>query len=136
MARVLICDDLEIVRKALELAVRRMGHVAVATGDPVEALAMARRDPPDLLVLDYRMPGMDGVELFHRMADSLGERCPRLVMVSALPVEDVVKELAAVGLTAAHVRKPFRLEELTRVLGEQLAGKDPLVLSVGPRSGP
>jgi CheY-like chemotaxis protein len=117
---VLICDDTEIVRRALELAVRRMGHAAESTSDPAEALAMARRDPPDLAVLDYRMPGMDGAELFRAMAGSLGERCPRLVMVSASPIEDVAREIAAVGLTAAHVRKPFHLDELTRVLSEQL----------------
>lgn len=120
MAHVLICDDTEIVRKALELAVKRMGHSAVSTADPSEALAMARRNPPDLAVLDYRMPGMDGAELFQEMASALGDRCPRLVMVSASPVEDVAREIAAVGLTAAHVRKPFHLDELARVLGEQL----------------
>lgn len=122
MARVLICDDTEIVRKALELAVRRMGHAAVSTSDPVEALAMARKDPPDLAVLDFRMPGMDGGELFQAMASSLGERCPRVVMVSASPVEDVVRELAAVGVvSAAHVRKPFHLDDFQRVLREQLS---------------
>lgn len=121
MARVLICDDTEIVRKALELAVRRMGHAAVSTADPVEALAMAERDPPDLAVLDYRMPGMDGGELLQAMASSLGTRCPRVVMVSASPVEDVKRELAAFGVSAAHVKKPFHLDELQKVLREQLA---------------
>jgi CheY-like chemotaxis protein len=118
---VLICDDTEIVRKALELAVRRMGHLTTSTADPLEALAMACKDPPDLAVLDFRMPGMDGAELYQQMASVLGDRCPRLVMVSASPVEDVAKEIAVFGLTAAHVRKPFHLDELTRVLREQLA---------------
>jgi CheY-like chemotaxis protein len=121
LARVLIVDDTEIVRKALELAVRRMGHAAVSTSDPVEALAMARKDPPDLAVLDFRMPGMDGAELYLQMASSLGARCPRLVFVSASPAEDVATELAALGLPAVHVKKPFHLDELTRVLRESLA---------------
>jgi CheY-like chemotaxis protein len=123
VARVLICDDTEIVRKALELAVRRMGHAAVSTSDPAEALAMARKDPPDLAVLDFRMPGMDGAELYLRMASSLGPRCPRLVFVSASPAEDVQTEISALGLAgnAVHVKKPFHLDELTRALRDSLA---------------
>lgn len=121
MARVLIVDDTEIVRKALELAVRRMGHQVVSTSDPVEALAMARKDPPDLAMLDLRMPGMGGAELCMQIATSLGDRCPRLVFVSASPAEEVATEIAALGLPAAHVKKPFHLDELTRVLKESLA---------------
>ena len=121
MARVLIVDDTEIVRKALEIALRRMGHSAISTSDPLEALAMASKEPPDLAVLDYRMPGMDGAELYLRMASSLGERCPRLLFVSASPSEDVATEIAALGLPARHVKKPFHLDELTQVVKESLA---------------
>jgi CheY-like chemotaxis protein len=67
LARVLIVDDTDIVRKALEKAVRRMGHSAVSTSDSVEALAMAVKDPPDLALVDFRMPNMDGAELYQEL---------------------------------------------------------------------
>ncbi|HET9553150.1 MAG TPA: response regulator [Anaeromyxobacteraceae bacterium] len=121
MARVLIVDDTDIVRRALELAVRRMGHLAVSTSDAVEALAMARRQPPDLALLDYRMPGMDGATLFRELRESLGERCPKVLWVSATPQEQVARETAEHGPAAGFVKKPFHLDELIRQVGEALA---------------
>ena len=121
MARVLIVDDTDIVRKALEVAVSRMGHNAVSTSDAVEALAMARRQPPDLALLDFRMPGMDGAELFQELKVALGDRCPRILWVSATPADEVSRKTAATGASAGFVRKPFHLDELIRSVREALA---------------
>lgn len=121
MARVLIVDDTDIVRKALEVAVSRMGHAAVSTSDAVEALAMARRQPPDLALLDFRMPGMDGAELFQELKVALGDRCPRILWVSATPADEVTRKTAATGAAAGFVKKPFHLDELIRSVDEALA---------------
>jgi CheY-like chemotaxis protein len=122
VARVLIVDDTDIVRRALETAVRRMGHAAVSTSDAVEALAMARRQPPDLALLDFRMPGMDGGALFRELREALGDRCPKVLWVSATPPEQVALETAGHGPAAGFVKKPFHLDELIRSVGEALAG--------------
>ena len=120
MASVLIVDDTDIVRKALEVAIRRMGHSAESTSDAVEALAMAQRHPPDLALLDYRMPGMDGGMLFHELHATLGARCPKVLWVSATPQDQVLRETAKDGRPAGFVKKPFHLDELTRSVGEAL----------------
>lgn len=122
MARVLIVDDTDIVRKALEKAVRRMGHSATSTSDAVEALEMAVRDPPDLALVDYRMPRMDGAELYLELVAALGDRCPKVLFVSATPREEVAKTLEGFGRPVGYVRKPFHLDDLARVVGETLAG--------------
>jgi CheY-like chemotaxis protein len=114
VARVLIVDDTDIVRKALEKAVQRMGHLAVSTADSVEALALAMRDPPDLALVDYRMPRMDGAELWEEMRANLGPRCPKVLFVSATPPDVVAKGVERVGQPAGFVKKPFHLEDLTR----------------------
>ncbi len=121
MAKVLIVDDTDIVRKALEVAVRRMGHAAVSTSDAVEALAMAQRHPPDLALLDFRMPGMDGATLYRELRDTLGERCPKVLWVSATPPEQVAEETRGEQQAAGFVKKPFHLDELKKVLDETLA---------------
>lgn len=122
MARVLIVDDTEIVRKALEKAVTRMGHRAVSTSDSVEALAMALKDPPDLALLDFRMPRMGGAELFEELRASLGERCPKVLFISATPPDEVKRSVERVGVPAGYVRKPFRLDDLVRIVRETLGG--------------
>ena len=121
MARVLIVDDTDIVRKALEVAVSRMGHAAVSTSDAVEALAMARRNPPDLALLDFRMPGMDGAELFHELKAALGDRCPRILWISATPADEVAERTASTGPAAGFVKKPFHLDDLIRSVDQALA---------------
>jgi two-component system, OmpR family, response regulator len=121
VARVLIVDDTEIVRIALERAVGKMGHLAVSTSDSVEALAMAVKDPPDLVLLDYRMPHMCGSEVYEEMRATLGERCPKVVFVSATPPDEVKRSVERFGRPAGYVKKPFHLDDLIRMVGEALA---------------
>ena len=122
MARVLIVDDTDIVRKALELALRKMGHDPVSTSDARVALDLARERVPDLALLDYRMPGMDGATLFGELQKELGARCPKVLFVSATPPEEV---RAKAEKTDAHpvgyVKKPFHLDDLSRMVSEVLA---------------
>jgi CheY-like chemotaxis protein len=121
VASVLIVDDTDIVRKALEAAVGRMGHAAVSTSDAAEALALAQRHPPDLALLDFRMPGMDGAELFRELKDALGDRCPRILWISATPPDEVSRKTAATGPSAGFVKKPFHLDDLIRSVDLALA---------------
>lgn len=121
MARVLIVDDTDIVRRALEVAVRRMGHTTVSTSDAVEALAMATRQPPDLALLDYRMPGMNGAALYNELRQALGERCPKVLFVSATPPEQLAQEFDPGAHPAGYVKKPFHLDDLVRMVDGALA---------------
>jgi two-component system OmpR family response regulator len=123
VAHVLIVDDTDIVRRALELAVRRMGHAAVSTSDAYEALELAERQPPDLALLDYRMPKMSGAALFQRLRRALGSRCPKVVFVSATSPEDVAREVEPIGRVAGYMKKPFALDDLTRLVDEALGGR-------------
>lgn len=120
MARVLIVDDTDIVRRALEKAVLKMGHLAVSTSDSVEALAMAVRDPPDLALIDFRMPRMGGAELWDELRTRLGERCPKVLFVSATPPDEVAKTVERSGRPAGYVKKPFHLDDLVKVVGDAL----------------
>ncbi len=122
MARVLIVDDVEIVRKALQIGVQKMGHQAEGASDPYQALELARSNPPDLALVDYRMPGMDGVAFFESMRRALGDRCPKVLFVSATPADEVRQKLVPRGLEpCGFVKKPFHLDDLWRVLEQALA---------------
>ncbi len=121
MARVLIVDDTDIVRKALELAVRKMGHEAESASDGMLALEMAVARPPDLALLDFRMPGMDGVTLFGELRSALGDRCPKVLFVSATPADEVRAKAGASLIPAGYVKKPFQLDELSRLVKAVLA---------------
>jgi two-component system OmpR family response regulator len=122
VARVLIVDDVEIVRKALQVGVQKLGHEAEGASDPLVALELARQHPPDLALVDYRMPGMDGVAFFEEMRRQLGDRCPKVLFVSATPPEEVRAKLLPAGLEpAGFVRKPFHLDDLWKTVKDALA---------------
>ncbi len=122
MARVLIVDDVEIVRKALQVGVQKLGHEAEGASDPNVALELARLHPPDLALVDYRMPGMDGVAFFDALKHQLGARCPKVLFVSATPPEEVREKLLPTGLVPhGFVRKPFHLDDLWKTVREALA---------------
>ncbi len=122
MARVLIVDDVEIVRKALQMGVKKMGHEADGASDPRQALEMAQQRPPDLALVDYRMPGMDGVAFFEAMRSSLGARCPKVLFVSATAPEEVRRKLRPAGLEpVGFVKKPFHLDDLWKMVALALA---------------
>lgn len=122
MARVLIVDDVEIVRRALEVGVQKLGHEAEGASDPLVALELARLHPPDLALVDYRMPGMDGIAFFDAMKHQLGDRCPKVLFVSATPPDEVREKLVPTGLVSSgFVRKPFHLEDLWKTVKDALA---------------
>jgi CheY-like chemotaxis protein len=99
-----------------------MGHETQAVSDSREALALALRAPPDLALVDYRMPGMDGVALFAALNEGLGSRCPRVLFVTATPPEEVRLKCESAGLRAAgFVKKPFHLDDLRDEVTQALA---------------
>jgi two-component system, OmpR family, response regulator PrrA len=106
---VLVVDDDEGVRTALETALRHEALRVRAVQDGVRALAAAEADPPALIVLDVTMPGIDGVEVT-RTIRGRGDDVPILILSARDGVDDRV-----VGLEAGaddYLTKPFALEEL------------------------
>jgi two-component system response regulator MprA len=99
--RILIIDDDQHGRESLRLALRDYGyHVAVCEDGP-EALALLAREEFAIILTDFLMPKMDGLELTKKMR----ERCPAAVILgmSALAVEDDFLRAGANGF----LLKPF-----------------------------
>lgn len=102
--RVLLADDLPDIRLVMRLLLEADGRVEVVgeATDGAEAVALTKELHPDAVVLDLRMPGMDGVEALPLIRDA----APGVVVValSALPVGPMTDR--AVDLGATYVRKP------------------------------
>ncbi len=120
MKKILSVDDsvpaLTLVRETL----RDEYKVFVVTSGN-EALAFLERQRPDVILMDFYMPGMDGVETLEKMSRTEGFDIP-VVMISSVstkPLEEKCRELGAV----TFLSKPFRPDELkdciTRVLGDK-----------------
>jgi DNA-binding NtrC family response regulator len=103
-ATVLVVDDEELYRRALERMLQRVGHVVVAARDASEALALVAAQPIDLVLADVRMPGINGLELvrqIHEFAPDL----PCIVITGYGGAEQSVEALRAGAFW--YLEKPF-----------------------------
>ncbi|QGG94480.1 response regulator transcription factor [Actinomarinicola tropica] len=109
MSRILIAEDEERIVSFLEKGLRAAGYTTMAVGDGVDAVALARDESFDLLVLDLGLPGIDGQDVLRRIR-ARGERMPVIILTARTGVEDTVAGLE--GGADDYVPKPFRFEEL------------------------
>lgn len=122
---VLIVDDDPRNRKLLETLLLADGFAVRSVDSGTAALAAIAAAPPDLVLLDLMMPGMDGFEVVrHLKADAAGRRLP-VVMVTALDDDASHARLAAAGVK--HVlTKPVDRWQLKSCLEEiRRQGQDP-----------
>ena len=106
--RVLVVDDEPGIVDFLELGLTREGFTVVGASDGAHALAVLRESPPDLVVLDVGLPGLDGFAVLERIR---AESTVPVVMLTARG--DVDDRVRGLGLGADdYVAKPFHLEEL------------------------
>lgn len=110
LARILVVDDDPDVAKSIENSLRKQYKVFVVYSG-IEAIKEARRHPPDLIVLDVRMPDMDGLETCQQLRlDPALADIPILFLTALGRPEDRVAGLKAGG--DDYLTKPFNLEEL------------------------
>lgn len=129
-ARILIVDDDRRITAMLRRALAYDGYEVDLAADGVQGLLAARDRPPDLVILDVMMPGLDGLEVCRRLRS--GGPVPILMLTARDEVPDRVA-----GLDAGaddYLVKPFALEELlarVRALLRRSDGTAGTVLSFG-----
>jgi DNA-binding response OmpR family regulator len=107
--RILIVEDHEDLADALRTNLRSEGYHATVACDGRQALAMVRADPPDIIVLDLGIPGLDGLALLSRLRAE-GHWCPVLILTARDSDSDKVEGFR-LGADD-YVTKPFRTLEL------------------------
>lgn len=122
----LLAEDDRAIRHALERALTLEGYAVTAVADGVEALAQAHRTPPDVLLLDVMMPGIDGLQVC-RVLRAEGDRTPILMLTALVETADRIA-----GLDAGaddYVVKPFDVEEVFARLRALLRRTSPVPVS-------
>jgi two-component system, OmpR family, response regulator len=129
--RLLVADDDQALRAALERALRFEGYAVALAADGDEVISQVRAHPPDLVVLDLAMPGTGGVEACRRLRAE-GSHVPVLMLTA----RDGVSARVA-GLDAGaddYLVKPFAFSELLarlRALARRAPSERPTELRVG-----
>lgn len=111
MLAVLVVDDEPGVRRLLDIVLRETGCQVRLAPDAETALAMLERDDPDVVLTDIRLPGMDGLELAHRIRNDGHHHRTHVILMSAYgkPRQAASEDF---------IPKPFDLDSIVEVIRE------------------
>ena len=120
MATVLIVDDDPAMREALCEATRDLGHDARAAASGSQALSALHARPVDAVLLDLRMPDIDGIEVLRRIR-TRPDRPPVTVLTSHATAANTIEAMRLGAFD--HLTKPIGRDDLSRVLAGMLAAR-------------
>jgi len=118
MPTVMVVDDIDVMRDVLARLLRREGYRTLTAGSGQEAMdVLAHSDdpgktPPDLILLDVKMPDIDGLELLERLHADMRWRNTPVVMLSAISDTHAVHRAEQLGAKAYLVKSTFSVGEM------------------------
>jgi two-component system OmpR family response regulator len=128
--RVLVVDDEESARRAVAQGLRDVGWQVIEAADGLSGLEAAVRDRPDVVLLDLRLPGLEGEDVLRRLREA--SRVP-VIVVSAKREED--DRVAVLDMGADdYLTKPFTVRELAariRAVLRRTDGDAPDAVTIG-----
>jgi CheY-like chemotaxis protein len=118
--RVLIVDDDEPLRQSLREALRFGGYEVLEAQDGTHGLQQAQQVRPDVILMDVKMPGIDGYETCRGLKENIATQAIPVIFVTAVGDQALNQRAYEAGGLACVV-KPFRLESLTGVIEAAMA---------------
>ena len=110
--RVCYVEDDEDIQKIVRMSLERIGKMQVeVVSDPMVAIDVIKAFKPELVMLDWMMPGMDGPTLYRKMQETPGVRDLPVVFITAKASRKELDELRTLG-AAGTISKPFAPREL------------------------
>ena len=116
--RIVIADDESIIRMDLREMLTNLGYLVVGeAGDGSSAVHMARELKPDLVIMDIRMPNLDGIEASRILTE---ERISPVVLLTAYSQQDLIERAKEAGVVG-YLVKPFKEADLSPAIEVALA---------------
>jgi len=116
-ATILIVDDQYGIRILLNEVLKKEGYQTLQAANGPEAIQLAKENVPDLVLLDMKIPGMDGIEILKRMkAENPNIRA---IIMTAYGELDMIQEAKNIG-AIMHVPKPFDIDDIRQTIREHL----------------
>lgn len=119
-SKILIAEDEPSIVLSLEFLLQGAGYEVTVARDGNEALRMAERIRPDLIVLDIMLPLLDGFEVCRHVRENGTLGHTRILMLTARGHKNAVEKSLMLGADA-YMTKPFSTRELVKKIKEMLA---------------
>ena len=124
MARILIVEDEKALNEAYELILKKEGHDVEATFNGQEALAKIRDFNPEIILLDLRMPKMDGVSFLKELQPSNNLPDAKIIVFSNYDNHEEIDAAFEHGATRYILKAWSSPAELVKVVNETLQTRD------------
>lgn len=119
---ILVIDDDATITTIIGLALKSGGYNSDAANSARDGMAKACQSTPDLILLDYNMPGKDGFSLLKDMRSIPELVSVPIVIITALSIPEIVSQAVTLGV-AGFLVKPFDLETLLNRVRKALDGE-------------
>lgn len=118
-AKILLVDDEEHMLKLLQFALRSLGAQLLLAKSGERAIELIAGQKPDIVLLDYSMPGMDGVETLRQLRELQGGEKYKVIMLTARDQTAIRKDAEGLNVRA-FLTKPFSPVDLAQRVGTLL----------------
>jgi len=116
LVRICYVEDDEDIQRIVRMSLERIGKMTVEiVTDPMRAIEAMGAFKPDLVMLDWMMPGMDGPTLYRKMKELPATQALPVVFITAKAAQRDLDELKALGAAGA-ISKPFSPKDLPEQL--------------------
>jgi DNA-binding NtrC family response regulator len=109
LANILIADDVDMVRRFIRRIVEDLGHTPIEAENGNVAWTIYQKQPPDLCIVDVKMPEMDGVAFLRKVRDA--DPCAVVIMVTGFPSADTITETIEEE-AYTYVTKPLKVDQM------------------------
>lgn len=117
--KILAVDDEEDILRLYKTFLHFRGYDVITVSSAEQAIDFLLREPPDIILLDINMPGINGLTLLEIIKSKPQSKNTPIIMVTAQGDEETVKKAVALGCDN-YIVKPFKLDELTRRIEVEL----------------
>lgn len=114
---IMVIDDQPGIRRLLAEVLQEDGYNVAIAANGYEALQKVKEITPQLILMDMKMPGMDGLETFRELK-KIG-KAERVIMMTAYGELELVKEAMSLG-AYKYITKPFDINEIKKIVAEAL----------------
>lgn len=117
MEKVLIVDDQFGIRTLLNEVLQKEGYEIFQAANGLQALDVTEKHDPDLVLLDMKIPGMDGLEILSKLKEIKADI--KVIIMTAYGEKDLIEKTKELG-ALAHFSKPFDIDEIRSAVRKYL----------------
>jgi DNA-binding response OmpR family regulator len=115
--KILIVDDEPDVIKMLGVRLKASGYEIISAQDGVQAVSIAHKEKPDMIILDIKMPAQDGYTVYENLKMAASTNLIPIIFLTALPPQEVEKKVKKLGADG-YISKPFEAEDILKKIKE------------------